>query len=49
MRLNHDVGLGLMWVSPIGPIKIGVAQRLDDRFNRQGKSPKFVLSMGPDL
>jgi translocation and assembly module TamA len=48
-RLKNDVGAGLMWVSPIGPIKIGIAQGVDTHGSRQGKSPKLVVSMGPDL
>nr|HAT8712681.1 BamA/TamA family outer membrane protein [Legionella jordanis] len=48
-NLKNDAGIGLMWVSPVGPIKIGVAQALDDRFNRNDKKPKLVINMGPDL
>jgi len=49
-NLKHDIGVGLMWVSPIGPIKIGVAQAIDNNFHRsQGKQPKLVISMGPDI
>ncbi len=52
IKLKYDVGIGLMWVSPIGPIKIGVAQRIvrtDNHFRRDGSKPKLVISMGPDL
>ena len=49
-RLQNDVGIGLMWVSPIGPIKIGFAQAVDNHFNRiKGWKPRFAVSMGPDL
>ncbi|MBA2651893.1 MAG: BamA/TamA family outer membrane protein [Tatlockia sp.] len=48
-KVTSDVGIGLMWVSPLGPIKIGVAQAVDSHFNREGKRPKFFLSIGPDL
>lgn len=48
-NLQHDVGIGLMWVSPVGPIKVGVAQALDTHFHQTGKRPKLVISMGPDL
>lgn len=48
-RLKNDLGIGLMWVSPIGPIKIGIAQEVNSRGDRQRKSPKLVVSMGPDL
>ena len=45
-----DFGLGLMWVSPVGPIKLGLAQALDDRFQWQrGTKPRLVISMGSDL
>lgn len=44
----HDAGAGLMWVSPIGPIKLGVAQALDSH-GRRSSSPRLVVSMGPDL
>lgn len=47
---ENDVGIGLMWVSPIGPIKIGLAEAVDSGFHRtHNKRPKFVLTMGPDL
>ncbi|MDP1601974.1 MAG: BamA/TamA family outer membrane protein [Legionella sp.] len=48
--LKNDVGIGLMWVSPIGPIKIGVAEPVDAQFNRMPhRNPHLVISMGPDL
>jgi translocation and assembly module TamA len=48
--LQNDVGVGLMWVSPIGPIKIGIAQAINSHFNRiRERKPKLVISMGPDL
>ncbi|MDI9819151.1 MULTISPECIES: autotransporter assembly complex family protein [unclassified Legionella] len=48
-NLKNDVGIGLMWVSPVGPIKIGVAQAVDRHFNRSEKRPRLVINMGPDL
>lgn len=49
-KLLYDAGLGLMWVSPVGPIKIGVAQAINERFDRfEKRGPKLVISMGPDL
>ncbi|WP_242604531.1 autotransporter assembly complex protein TamA [Legionella fairfieldensis] len=48
-QLKNDAGMGLMWVSPVGPIKIGVAWPLDTRFRWQSRTPKFVVNMGPDL
>lgn len=47
---KYDAGIGIMWVSPVGPIKVEVAQAI----NRQGQrmhdhSPKLVINMGPDL
>lgn len=47
--LQKDVGAALMWVSPVGPIKIGLAQAVDNHFRRAHKSPKLVINMGPDL
>ncbi|MGQ3892374.1 autotransporter assembly complex protein TamA [Legionella sp. CNM-4043-24] len=48
--LQRDVGVGLMWVSPVGPIKIGVAQPVNNHFQRlNNSSPRLVINMGPDL
>lgn len=48
--LQHDAGIALMWVSPVGPIKLGVAQAIDNRFHRiKSRGPKLVINMGPDL
>ncbi|WP_419419026.1 autotransporter assembly complex protein TamA [Legionella sp. D16C41] len=48
--LKQDIGVGLMWVSPVGPIKIGVAQAIESDFKRaKGKTPKLVINIGPDL
>lgn len=38
-----------MWVSPIGPIKVGLAQTINNRGQRDGNNPRLVISMGPDL
>lgn len=47
---KYDVGAGLMWVSPVGPIKVALAQPVDSHFNRlSGQGPKLVINMGPDL
>jgi translocation and assembly module TamA len=49
-KLLYDAGLGLMWVSPIGPIKIGVAQPIDSHFSRfENRGPRLVISMGPEF
>lgn len=45
----YDAGGGLMWVSPIGPIKVGLAQTINNRWQRDGNNPRLVISMGPDL
>lgn len=46
----RDVGVGLMWVSPVGPIKIAVALPVDEHYNRiPGQNPRLVVNMGPDL
>ncbi len=48
--IKYDAGGGLMWVSPIGPIKVGVAQPVTNRLQRvDDSSPRFIVSMGPDL
>ncbi|MGC1182656.1 autotransporter assembly complex protein TamA [Legionella sp.] len=46
---KYNAGLGLMWISPLGPIKIGVAQEINNRWQRTSHSPRLVISMGPDL
>lgn len=46
---RYDAGAALMWVSPIGPIKIGVAQAIGNGFQNVGNHPRLVVSMGPDL
>lgn len=49
-QLKRDAGIGLMWVSPVGPIKIGVAQPIDEHFHRiEHSTPRLVINMGPDL
>ncbi|WP_133127195.1 BamA/TamA family outer membrane protein [Legionella nagasakiensis] len=49
-EFKYDAGIGLMWVSPVGPIKVGVAQAINNHFNRiEGRNPKLVINMGPDL
>ncbi len=48
-NFQYDVGAGLMWVSPIGPIKIGLAQAVNGRLQRTSSNPRLVISMGPDL
>lgn len=45
----YDAGAAVMWVSPIGPIKIGLAQQIGKSFQRIGGSPRIVINMGPDL
>jgi translocation and assembly module TamA len=47
---KYDIGIGLMWVSPIGPIKVGVGQPVNHRLSPLAESsPKLVINMGPDL
>lgn len=49
-NFKYDVGVGLMWVSPVGPIKLGVAQAVTRNGQRiRGKNPQLVISMGPDI
>lgn len=45
----YDAGASVMWVSPIGPIKLGLAQEINQSFQRAGTNPRLVISMGPDL
>lgn len=44
LDFKRGVGLGLRWISPIGPIRVDVARGLDDP-----KRWNFHISMGPDL
>lgn len=45
MALQRSYGGGLMWVSPIGAIRAGLARAVD----RPSKPLRFYFSMGPDL
>lgn len=45
----YDAGAAVMWVSPVGPIKLGLAQEINQTFQRAGTNPRLVISMGPDL
>lgn len=48
--MKTDVGLAVMWVSPIGPIKIGLAEPIDNHYHRlSNRNPRLVINMGPDL
>lgn len=50
LNLKRDAGAGIMWVSPIGPVKAGVAQAIDSKFHPIPQTHiKFFLTMGPDL
>ncbi|MCW8418304.1 BamA/TamA family outer membrane protein [Fluoribacter dumoffii] len=49
LKSYYDAGGGLMWVSPIGPIKVGLAQAINGRWQRDSNGPRLVISMGPDL
>lgn len=44
-ELKTGVGLGLRWLSPVGPIRIDLAHPLDD----ESKSFRLHFSMGPEL
>lgn len=44
-----DYGVGLMWLSPVGPIKIGLAQAVDNHWAWQKDGWHLVINMGPDL
>lgn len=43
ITLEKSVGLGIRWLSPIGPIRLDVAKGLDNG------SYRFHITMGPDL
>ncbi len=45
----YDAGGAIMWVSPLGPIKVGLAQGINRHFQRQGGNPRLFINMGPDL
>ncbi|CAM3020686.1 surface antigen [Legionella steigerwaltii] len=49
LKSYYDAGGGLMWVSPLGPIKVGLAQAINNRWHRDSNGPRLVISMGPDL
>jgi translocation and assembly module TamA len=44
LELQHSAGLGLRWMSPIGPVRIDVAHPI----NGDG-GVRFHITMGPDL
>jgi translocation and assembly module TamA len=43
-ELKRAVGLGVRWISPVGPIRIDLARALDD-----GGGLRLHFSMGPEL
>ncbi len=45
IRMLHDIGVGIVRVTALGPIRIGIALPLTG----ESKKPRFVFSMGPDL
>ncbi|MFY7698510.1 MAG: autotransporter assembly complex protein TamA [Legionella sp.] len=48
--IKYDAGVGFMWVSPVGPIKISIAQGVDNHLHQvPNHIPKLVINMGPDL
>lgn len=48
-NMKYDIGAAVMWVSPLGSIKIGLAQPVDSHLNRTSSSPRLVISMGSSL
>ena len=47
---KYDAGVGIMWLSPVGPIKIELAQAVNQQGQRiPDQGPKIVINMGPDL
>lgn len=50
INLNYDAGAAIMWLSPLGPIKVGFAQAINNSFRRLNDSkPRLIISTGPDL
>ena len=50
LTFQYDAGVGIMWRSPVGPIKIAVAQPTNVHLQRRhGYGPRLVINMGPDL
>jgi translocation and assembly module TamA len=48
--VQYDIGAGLMWRSPVGPIKMALAQPVNKRLDRMPDTGiRFVVNMGPDL
>jgi translocation and assembly module TamA len=48
--VQYDVGAGLMWRSPVGPIKMAFAQPTDKYLNPMPDTGiRFVVNMGPDI
>ncbi|MDF1677084.1 MAG: BamA/TamA family outer membrane protein [Legionellaceae bacterium] len=48
--VQYDVGVGLMWRSPVGPIKMAIAQPTNNRLNPLPDAGiRFVVNMGPDI
>lgn len=45
-RLATGAGLGIRWVSPVGPLRLDVAKGLDEEF---GGGWRIHFSMGPEL
>lgn len=46
----YDAGLGIMWASPVGPVKIAVAQAIRQNVQQVPyQRPRLVVTIGPDL
>ncbi|CAN0534152.1 unnamed protein product, partial [Scytosiphon promiscuus] len=44
VEFKESVGLGVRWLSPIGPIRVDLASALDD-----DNTLRLHITMGPDL
>jgi len=44
IELKHSAGVGVRWISPIGPVRLDFAKALDDK-----RSWAIHVTMGPDL
>ncbi|MCC5792282.1 MAG: BamA/TamA family outer membrane protein [Legionellaceae bacterium] len=49
-QFKYNTGAAVMWVSPVGPIKIGLAVPVRRSGQRiRGQKPQLVINMGPDI
>jgi len=44
LELEHSIGFGLRWLSPIGPVRVDLAHPIN-----ADESFRLHITMGPDL